>query len=265
MRSAARCAVDGGDLVKKSMWFAALALVAGLGLSACGGAGAGAGAPSSTTSSRSAAPGQAVGTTIDGGALATRMTDAMAKAGSGTLSMELGSDGKSSGSFAIRGGAIDQQLSMQVQGQAMEIVSTGGVIYLKGLPGSAKPWAKIDLKADDPVSKMFAGLSGDMSDPRQLAKALEGTKATVVSSAADSSVYDVTIDPSKILGEAGSMAVPSTAPVKARYTLDAQGRPTTMVAQVQGQTVTISYGSWGKPVTIKAPPADQVGPFAYPG
>lgn len=250
--------------MKKSMSFAALALVAGLGLSACGDSGTDAGATSSSRSSGSSGPGLAAGATVDGGDLATKMTDAMVKAGSGTVSMELGSDGRSSGSFTIKGGVMEQQMTLQVEGQAMEIVSTGGIIYLKGLPGSAKPWAKIDLKADDPVSKMFAGLAGDMSDPRQLAKALEGTKATVVSSTADASSYDVTIDPSAILGEEGSTAVPSTAPVKARYSLDAQGRPTTMVAQVQGQTVKITYGNWGKPVTIKAPPADQVGAFEFP-
>ena len=249
--------------MKKSLSFAALALVAGLGLTACGDAGAGAGAGSSARSGSSATV-QPAGATVDGAALATRMTGAMVKAGSGTVSMELGSEGKTSGSFAIKDGQLEQQMSMQVQGQSMEIISTGGVIYLKGLPGSAKPWAKIDLKADDPVSKMFAGLAGDLSDPRQLAKALEGTKATVVSSTADASTYDVTIDPSAILGQAGSAAVPSTAPVKARYTLDGQGRPTTMVAQVQGQTVKITYGNWGTPVTIKAPPPDQVGAFEFP-
>ena len=145
----------------------------------------------------------------------------------------------------------------------MEIVSTGGIIYMKGLPGSKKPWVKIDPKGDDPVSRMFAGLAGDMGDPRQLAKALEGTKATVVSSSADSSTYDVTIDPTALLGGAGG-AVPSTEPVKARYTLDAESRPTLMEVEVQGQSVGITLGDWGKRVVIKAPPADQVGTFELP-
>ena len=45
---------------------------------------------------------------------------------------------------------------------------------MKGLPGSEKPWVKIDPKGTDPLSKMFAGLTGDMGDPRQLADNLEG-------------------------------------------------------------------------------------------
>jgi polyisoprenoid-binding protein YceI len=109
---------------------------------------------------------------------------------------------------------------------------------------------------------MFAGLAGDMGDPRQLAKALEGTKATVVSSTGDATTYDVTIDPSALLG--GASAAPSAGPVKARYTLDAQSRPTAMVVEVQGQSVKITFGDWGRPVNIKAPPADQVGTFTIP-
>jgi hypothetical protein len=249
--------------VKKTMSFAALALAAALGLSACGSAGDDAGA-SSSGSKPSAASGAKAGATVDGGALATKMTDAMVKAGSGTISMDLGTEGKATGSFAIKGGVIEQQMAMPIQGQPMEIVSTGGIIYRKGLPGSKKPWVKIDPRADDPVSQMFAGMAGDMGDPRQLAKALEGTKATVVSSTADASTYDVTIDPTTLLGGAAGSVAPSTGPVKARYTLDAQNRPTVLVVDVQGQKLTITFGDWGKPVTITTPPADQVGAFELP-
>ena len=146
----------------------------------------------------------------------------------------------------------------------MEIVSTGGIIYMKGLPGSKKPWVKIDPKADDPLSQMFADLTGDMGDPRQLAKALEGTRATVVGSTADSTTYDVTIDPKALLGGAAASAAPAAEPVQARYTLDAQDRPTVMSVEVQGQSLKITFGDWGTPVTIKVPPADQVGVFELP-
>jgi hypothetical protein len=58
--------------------------------------------------------------------------------------------------------------------------------------------------------------------------------------------------------------VPSSEPVKARYTLDAENRPTAMTVDVQGQQVKITFGDWGKPVSITAPPADQVGTFQVP-
>lgn len=250
--------------MKKTTSFAALALTAALGLSACGSAGDDAAATKSSSSPGASASGLQAGATVDGGELATKMTDAMVKAGSGTLSMDLGTEGKATGSFSMKGGVMEQQMTMPIEGQPMEIVSAGGIIYMKGLPGSKKPWVKIDPKADDAVSQMFAGLAGDMGDPRQLAKALEGTKATVVSSSAASSTYDVTIDPTKLLGGAAGGVAPSTQPVKARYTLDAENRPTLMVVDVQGQSLKIAFGGWGTPVTIKAPPADQVGTFELP-
>lgn len=254
--------------MKKTMSFAALALVAVLGLAACGDAGtktqsgSKASSGSSSASSGSSA-GLSAGATVDGRELAMRMAAAMIKAGSGTLSMDLGTDGKATGSFVMKGGVMEQQMTMPIQGMTMQIVSTGGIIYMKGLPGSKKPWVKIDPKGNDPISQMMAGLTGDMGDPRQLAKALQGTKATVVSSTAAGSTYDVTIDPKALLGS-GAAAAPSAGPVKARYTLDAQDRPTAVVVQVQGQSVKISLGDWGKPVSIKAPPADQVGTFQLP-
>ena len=251
----------------KTVSGAALALTAALALSACGDAGDGAAGPKSSGSSStssSAASGLQPGATVDGGELATTMTDAMVKAGSGTISLDLGTEGKATGSFSMKGGVMEQEMTMRIEGQTMQIVSTGGVIYMKGLPGSKKPWVKIDPKADDPMSQMFAGLAGDMGDPRQLAKALEGSKATVVSSTAGSSTYDVTIDPKALLGGAAGSALPATEPVKARYTLDADHRPTLMVVDVQGQSLTIAFSDWGKPVAISAPPADQVGSFELP-
>jgi hypothetical protein len=256
-----------GEFAVKKTMLTALALTAALGLSACGDDGADPAAKSSassTTSSGSAASGLKAGATVDGGDLAMRMTDAMVKAGSGTISMDLGTEGKATGSFSMKGGVMEQEMTMPIQGQTMQIVSTGGIIYMKGLPGSKKPWVKIDPKADDALSQMFAGMAGDMGDPRQLAKALEGTKATVVSSTASATTYDVTIDPKALLGGAAATAAPSMEPVKARYTLDSQDRPTSMAVDVQGQSLKIVFGDWGKAVAITAPPADQVGTFQLP-
>lgn len=253
----------------KTTMFAAVALSGALALSACGAPGAAGSsasptAPSSAGMTSSGTGALKAGERVDGAALATRMTDAMVKAGSGTVAMDLAAIGKVSGSFVISAGAMQQQMAMTIQGQAMQIVSTGGLIYMKGLPGSAKPWVKIDPRAKDPVSTMFAGLTGSMGDPRQLAKVLRGTTATVVTSSPNATQYDVTIDPSKFTGAAGRTAVPSVGTVKARYTLDAQDRPTQMDVVAGGQHVKVTFGGWGTPVTIQTPPADQVGTFQIP-
>lgn len=252
----------------KTTSIAVVALTAALGLSACGSsdsAAPAASASASTSSTSSAAAGAAqVGEAVDGAALATRMTDAMIEAGSGTVSMDLGAQGSAKGSFTMKDGAMEQSMEMAIQGQTLQIISSDGLIYMKGLPGSTKPWVKIDPKGTDPVSKMFAGLTGEMGDPRQLASALKGSKATVVSRTADESVYDVTIDPSTLTGGSTATASPAAQPVTARYTLDASDRPTTMTVDAQGQTISITFADWGKPVTITVPPADQVGTFELP-
>lgn len=245
---------------------AAVALAASIALSGCGGTGSSRGTAEAGRYGSAAQAALKPGDQVDGAALATRMTQAMIKAGSGTISMDLAATGKATGEFVMRPHSTDQHLSMTVQGQALEIVMTGGLIYMKGLPGSAKPWVKIDPHGTDQLSIMFAGLTGQMSDPRQLAAALHGTKATVVSVAPDATVYDVTLDPKKLLaaaGQAGSAAVPLK-PVKAHYTLDAQSRPTKLAVDAQGTTITVTFGGWGQPVTITAPPADQVGAFQLP-
>jgi hypothetical protein len=246
---------------------AAAVLAAALGLAGCGSAtDTGSGASSSAGAAKSSAAASVKsGDTVDGAALAKRMTDAMVAAGSGSMAMDFGGQGKADGSFVMKGSSMEQQMTMELQGEKLEVVSVGGVIYMKGLPGSEKPWVKIDPKADDPVSKMFAGLAGQDNDPRQFAKALQGTKATVVGTSGDTTEYEVTIDPSKLLGgTGGSTAAPSVAPVTAHYTLDKQDRPTVMTTEVQGQTLKITFSDWGTKTTITAPPADQVGTFKLP-
>jgi hypothetical protein len=246
----------------KRTTIAAAALAAALGLAGCGSAtdsGSGTAAKSSSPAAVKS------GDSVDGAALAKRMTDAMVAAGSGSMAMDFGGQGKASGSFVMKDSSMEQQMTMEIQGEKLEVVSLGGVIYMKGLPGSEKPWVKIDPKADDPVSKMFAGLGGQDNDPRQFAKALQGTRAKVVGTSGDTTEYEVTIDPTKLLGgTGGSTAAPSVAPVTAHYTLDKQDRPTLMTTQVQGQTLKITFSDWGKKSTITAPPADQVGTFKLP-
>lgn len=245
----------------------ALALVAAIALSGCGSTGASRGTGQAGRYGSASQAAVKPGDQVDGAALATRMTEAMIKAGSGTISMDLAATGKAAGAFVMRQHSTDQHLSMTVQGQPLEIVQVAGLIYMKGLPGSAKPWVKIDPHGTDPLSTMFAGLTGQMSDPRQLAAALHGTKATVVSVAPDATVYDVTLDPNKLLaatGKSASTPVPSLKPVRAHYTLDAQSRPTKLTVDAQDATITVTFGGWGQPVTITAPPADQVGTFQLP-
>jgi YD repeat-containing protein len=248
----------------KTASLAAAALVAALGLAACGSGTAGTGSTAASSTSRTSSAAPKAGDTVDAGALSTRMREAMTKAGSGSVKMSLGSAGTATGEFSFDGSSMDQRMTMDVNGQQLEVVTKGGTLYIKGLPG-AKPWVKIDPKAKDPVSSLIGRLSGRFGDPRQLAKSLAGTKATVVSSSDSQVVYDVTMDPSAVLGSDASGIVPTSGPVTVRYTLDSQGRPVSVTTTSSGQTVTVTYSDWGTSVAVTAPPADQVGTFTFPG
>ena len=234
---------------------AALVLAAALGLAGCGGdADNGAPATPSAASSDDA--------TIDGGTLATRLADAMVEAGSGTMTIELGSGRSATGSFVIHGDSVDQELSLPVQGRTMQLVVKDGVLYLKGVPRAAKPWVKVDPKASDLLSQIISGMVGDLGDPRELARALEGTSVKEVGTRGGVTEYTATIDPAKVFGSSAlGPGAASMGTVETRYFVDAQDRPTRLEADLDGRTVVATFAGWGSPVAVQAPPADQVGGF----
>ena len=251
---------------------AALALAGLLALGACGSSDDGAGSSTAKgpdkSSETSAAPStQAKGESVDAGDVATRMVDAMQKAGSGTMSMDTGGE-KATGDFTYVDGKLQQHTTVPVEGSEMEIISVGDFVYLKGLPGQAKPWVKIDPSGDDPVSQMFKGIAeGGISDPTKMAENLKGTQAKVTSTDGGNTTYEFTVDPAKALGDAAAPTPSpsaSTPPLSMTYVLDGQDRPVTISTSVSGQAITVTYSDWGKKVVIAAPPADQVGPMSFP-
>jgi hypothetical protein len=251
---------------------AAVAVTAALALSACGSdsadTGTNAGSSASSSPSTAASDSKArVGDTVEGKALASRILDAMEKAGSGKMTMETGK-GKANGEFVFKDGRLDQRMTMPVSGATLETVTSGGIIYIKGIPGaSAKPWVEIDPKADDPMSRMMAGFTGgNLGDPRAMVKAFDGVKTTVTEASGDTTAYEASIDPARLLGDGASKstAAPSLEPVKVTYVLDAKDLPTEIRTQVSGQSVTVTFSDWGAKVMVEAPPADQVGTFEMP-
>ncbi|EAQ00172.1 hypothetical protein JNB_08374 [Janibacter sp. HTCC2649] len=236
---------------------AALALTGLLALGACG--------SSEGTADSSAS--QAKGDTVDAGDLAGRMVAAMEKAGSGTMTMDTGGE-KASGDFKYVDGKLQQHTKVPVEGSEMEIISVGEFVYLKGLPGQAKPWVKIDPKASDPVSQMFKGIAeGGISDPTKMAENLKGTKATLKSKDGGNSTYEFTVDSAKALGTTATPAPSPSASAQAltmTYVLDKDDRPVTISTKVADQSIKVTYSDWGKKVDITEPPADQVGPMSFP-
>lgn len=252
---------------------AALALAGLLALGACGSSDTGSGSPDTAASGSTSADGgdqatgdQAKGDTVDAGEVATRMVAAMEEAGSGTMTMDTGGE-KATGDFRYVDGKLEQHTTVPVEGTEMEIIAVGDFVYLKGLPGQAKPWVKIDPAADDPVSQMFKGIvEGGVSDPATMAANLKGTEATVKSTDGGNTTYEFSVDPAKAMGQAAPSpsASASAKPLTMVYVLDEDDRPVTISTQVADQSIEVTYGDWGKKVEITEPPADQVGPMSFP-
>ncbi|MEO6020604.1 MAG: hypothetical protein ABIP45_10200 [Knoellia sp.] len=245
---------------------AALALTGLMALGACGSSESDSGTKTGTTQGDPAAK-ATKGDTVDAGDLAKRMVAAMEKAGSGTMSMDTGGE-KATGDFKYVDGKLQQHTTVPVEGSEMEIISLGDFVYLKGLPGQAKPWVKIDPKADDPISQMFKGIAeGGISDPTKMADNLKGTQAKVTSKDGDNTTYEFTVDSAKALGATPSPSSSPSASAQAlamTYVLDKQDRPVTISTTVASQAIKVTYSDWGKKVDISEPPADQVGSMSFP-
>lgn len=250
---------------------AALALAGLLALGACGSSDSGSSENATSGTGTSAESGdsgdKAAGDKVDAGEVAARMVAAMEKSGSGTMTMDTGGE-KASGDFRYVDGKLEQHTTVPVEGSEMEIIAVGDFVYLKGLPGQAKPWVKIDPAADDPVSQMFKGIvEGGVSDPTKMAANLKGTQATVKSTEGGNTTYEFSVDPAKAMGQAASpspSASASAQPLTMVYVLDKDDRPVTISTEVANQSIKVTYGDWGKKVEITEPPADQVGPMSFP-
>lgn len=247
---------------------AALALAGLLALGACGSSDGGSGSGSGTSETGSKDSGSdaaAKGDKVDAGEVAGRMVKAMEKAGSGTMTMKTGGQ-EAKGDFRYVDGKLEQHTNVPVEGSEMEIIAVGDFVYLKGLPGQAKPWVKIDPKADDPISQMFKGIvEGGVSDPAKMAANLKGTEATVKAKDGDTTTYEFSVDPAKAMGSTPSPSPSATMkPLTMTYVLDKDDRPVTISTSAAGQSIEVTYGDWGKKVEISAPPADQVGPISMP-
>ena len=214
---------------------------------------------SSSSSPSTTSPATTAGAGDSATALATRISDAMlkAKSGKGKISTSGGSaatNATGSLQFAIEGSTTRAQGSFTVAGMTLEIVTAGGVVYLKGLPvqmTGGKPWVKIDPKGTDALSKSMSQLGNSTGDPRALVDSLKGGKATVKSTSGGLTTYEIT----------GATAL---AGGTLEVTVDRKDLPSTFKVTTSGVTVTAEYSDWGVPVTITAPPADQVGTAAMP-
>lgn len=187
--------------------------------------------------------------------------------------------------------ALAEHMTMAVPSLGnMETVLVNGTMYVK-LPGqlanllgnTGKPWTKFDLGGDDPLSQSL-GSTADVAaqaDPtkllQQIAAAGTITKVTHETvNGAPATHYAIKVDVAKMVAaqsgdqsQAQELQQLGVGTVPFDIWVDSNDLPLRIVTHVaysepgastsEQITITINYTDWGKPVTISAPPADQVG------
>jgi hypothetical protein len=244
---------------------------------------------SSTPSSATATATATADSANAGQALFVTMAAAMAKAKTAHATFTTAVAGHSlAGRGSFRWGktdyAVDLTMAMPGMGK-VRMIALPSALYLR-LPASAhlpsgKPWIKIkaDGTGTDPISKALGPVMTQMQesfDPQsnlELLKAMPAMKVAGRESieGARTTKYKATVDLAKAAAvvAGGPLAKQfralTAAGIKTMdYTIwvDGQGLPRqykTVMATAQGKaTQTFNYRDWGKPLTIKAPPAKQV-------
>lgn len=173
------------------------------------------------------------------------------------------------------------QLSMKTAGKGtFEVRIVDGVLYIKGQGVSsdpAKPWLEFDMSdPSNPLAGFYEQIVANVN-PAQSAKMFEAVteldnKGTEQVDGVDATRYEVTVDMEKALelsGVADSLGVDprqlgSQIPGDVTYDVWLETDTALMVRmamEVQGMQLDLHFSDWGKPVSVEAPPSDQVVEF----
>jgi hypothetical protein len=195
--------------------------------------------------------------------------------------------GTTSGSIKF-GDPVAEKMTIDTPNGSEQVLLVDNVFYMQ-IPGmqdlTNKPWIKIDPNdSSNPANQFFVSLINSIkenADPSQMIKNLEagGTLTgtdTEQLNGQSTTHYKITVDIDKmianqtdptmkqLLGMAEQQGLKNY-PVE--VWLDAHGLPVQTTIDMpalsgapgSGGVSTLTYTNWGAPVTIAAPPADQVG------
>ena len=116
-----------------------------------------------------------------------------------------------------------------------------------------KAWVKVDPNGTDEMSKALREGGSSSGDPQTMVNALKGGTATVVDTNGGNTHYRIT-----------GLSISGATGTTMDLTVDSKNLPVTSVVEASGAKVTTTYSDWGAPVTVTAPPADQVGTMSIP-
>jgi hypothetical protein len=202
-------------------------------------------------------------------ALASKMRTGLADLTSAHIDVDAGElGGRSSGDVKYADGrATASHVTIGSGAQATDVVTIGGKTYAKLPPGrntSGKPWVVVSPTSKNEFVRGLAS-SLNISNAAASLPAIADVVATA-SSVQDKGGghYALSVEPARskgttlgaLLGDIGQESVPVD------LYLDGTGRPTRIVISVKiGSSsfpVTINVSKFDAPVSISAPPADQI-------
>jgi hypothetical protein len=249
-------------------------------LTACGGGGTVEGTASPAPSSGSSASASSAPPT-DAAGLATELQQGSRSIRSAHLSLQVAAAGQTldgQGDETLADGKLqDLDLTETVPGAGqIRILMAGGKTYAQlpaGANSSGKPWVLVSTTSSNPV---VAQLASTLQQAQQSASLDQYTAFTQAASrlqvvgpeqvgGADATHYELSVDVTKLPESQpgrGQLLGAGLTTLPVDLWVDGKGRPVKVTENltVQGQTVdtTVTIGDFDAPVTITAPPAEQV-------
>ncbi|HEX5404460.1 MAG TPA: hypothetical protein VFX16_19410 [Pseudonocardiaceae bacterium] len=198
-----------------------------------------------------------------------------------------GQDITATGQVEFAGADSKIEMSMRIPSLgAMSMDLIGSTMYMKlpaGVLPTDKPWVKFDPNGTDPVSKALSAIVSQEQqnvDPTKVLSQI-APASTITKSGKDTidgqstTRYAISVDTAKLLKsnlispQLRQALTTSKAklPPHMNYVMwiNSSSLPVrfTLTETISGQQVNLemNYTDWGQPVSIQAPPADQVGPL----
>lgn len=250
---------------------AAVALTATLALAACSGDDEPAQEPSASTSDdATAAP---TGDELTRQDFTATVAAAMAEAGSVHVELDFGTVGATGeGDIQIGSSADDSALDVTVNGNAVVLVD--GIFYVNLGQVSGGQYLQVDPGAGGQFASSFGSLLEQANPASQLQlfdSALTDFRVDGAGAEVDgvaTTAYVLTLDPATVLTPEQLALAGDDVPdsVEVTILLGGDDLPRRVTTSVAGAEIEIDYSSWGEPVEISAPPADQVtdgAPFGF--
>lgn len=192
---------------------------------------------------------------------------------------------KATGTYQLKP-SLAMDMTMNTPEGAMRMVLVDNTLYLQ-MPEQeraqmgGKQWVKISADGDDPMSKMLGSALTSVSDSVDVTKQVQQIKdAGTITKSQQETVdgqqtvhYWIDVDVQKLASlqqeeltktALEALAKQGTKTLKYELWVRGDGLPAKIATQApvgtgQPVTVTVGFSDWGKPVTVQAPPADQVG------